>query len=111
MPASTSANRASAANTTKPSKSGAGSKATEKATSEKASTKRGQAMIDAAVAATPKGANKAINANRIASALTAKRGKTVWPILVKRALDNAAATGRVTRVEDVDRPGRFLYHR
>jgi hypothetical protein len=67
--------------------------------------------MDAAIAVTPKGAGKAVNANRIATALTAKRAKTVWPIPVKRALEKAVALGRVAKVEDSTRPGRFLYHR
>jgi hypothetical protein len=100
MPASTSAHRV-AAKTTKPAKPRAGSNATGKTQADKAPSKRGQATMDAAIAATPKGADNAVNANRIASALTARRGKTVWPIPVKRALDRAVALGRVTKAEDV----------
>lgn len=54
----------------------------------------------AAVAATPKGKDKAVNANAIAKKLTEKRGKTVWPMPTKSHLEKAVTNGDVKREID-----------
>ena len=60
-----------------------------------------------AVAATPKGKENALNANRIAAALSEKAGKTVWPVPTKKHLETAVVRGDVVKVANGKDGGRY----
>lgn len=90
------------------SKNPKGKKPTTKPAAKPAGKPRGEENYKAAIMATPKGEAKAQNANAIASTLSEKRGKKVWPMPTKSHLEKAVADGSVKTKKDSD---KTLYYR